>query len=119
MLYGSPSGLRAIPSCRGNRLTHIPFSFPDIGSLARSHVPFDLHHDFGNREERLDTRHSHSDLQINLLAEQENTKMLMLLEAMATKIGVDPSDDPDVEVLEQATRPEKLVEQIEASEAFS
>jgi hypothetical protein len=32
---------------------------------------------------------------------------------------VDSSDDPDVEVLEQATRPEKLVEQIEASEGLS
>lgn len=72
-----------------------------------------------NRQERMDTRRSHLDLQINLLAEQENTKMLKLLEAMAKKLGVDPSDDPDVEVLEQATRPEKLVEQIEASEAIS
>jgi len=68
-----------------------------------------------NRQGRIDERRSHLDLQINLLAEQENTKMLKLLEGMAKKLGVDPSEDPDVEVLEQATRPEKLVEQIDAT----
>ncbi|MEA3210353.1 MAG: hypothetical protein QOE70_3410 [Chthoniobacter sp.] len=68
-----------------------------------------------NRQGRIDERRSHLDLQINLLAEQENTKMLKLLQGMATRLGVDPTKDPDVEVLEQATRPEKLVEQIEAT----
>ena len=68
-----------------------------------------------NRKSRIDERRSHLDLQINLLAEQENTKMLTLLEALARKMGVDPKEDPDIEVLEQATRPEKLVEQIDAS----
>lgn len=68
-----------------------------------------------NRQGRIDERRSHLDLQINLLAEQENTKMLTLLEAIAKKMGVDPTEDPDVEVLEQATRPERLVEQIDAS----
>jgi len=67
-----------------------------------------------NRQGRLDERRSHLDLQINLLAEQENTKMLALLQAMAKQMGI-PEQDPDVEVLEQATRPEKLVEQIDAS----
>jgi uncharacterized membrane protein len=68
-----------------------------------------------NRKSRIDERRSHLDLQINLLAEQENTKMLALLEAMARKMGVDSKEDPDIQVLEQATRPEKLVEQIDAS----
>jgi uncharacterized membrane protein len=68
-----------------------------------------------NRKSRIDERRSHLDLQINLLAEQENTKMLTLLEAMARKMGVDSKEDPDIEVLEQATRPEKLVEQIDTS----
>jgi uncharacterized membrane protein len=69
-----------------------------------------------NRQERLDERRSHLDLQINLLAEQENTKMLRLLEQIARKVGVDPSDDPDIAVLEQATRPEELAKQIDESE---
>jgi uncharacterized membrane protein len=68
-----------------------------------------------NRQGRIDERRSHLDLQINLLAEQENTKTLKLLEAIALKMGVDPSDDPDVEILEQATRPEALIAQIDES----
>jgi uncharacterized membrane protein len=68
-----------------------------------------------NRQERVDERRSHLDLQINLLAEQENTKMLHLLREIALKVGVDPDADPTVSVLEQATRPEKLIEQIDES----
>jgi len=66
-----------------------------------------------NRQGRIDERRSHLDLQINLLAEQENTKTLQLLKEIAKKVGIDPSGDPDVDVLEQSTRPEKLVEQID------
>lgn len=66
-----------------------------------------------NRQERVDERRSHLDLQINLLSEQENTKMLDLLSKIADKLGIDPSGDPTVEVLKQATRPEALVAQID------
>ena len=66
-----------------------------------------------NQETRLSERRNQLDLQINLLTEQENTKMLKVLERIAQKIGVSTEDDPSVQVLEQATRPEKLVEQIE------
>lgn len=69
-----------------------------------------------NRQEHLDERRSHLDLQINLLAEQENTKMLKLLERIAKKVGVETDDDPDIAVLEQATRPEELAHQIDESE---
>jgi len=66
-----------------------------------------------NYEMRLTERRSQLDLQINLLAEQENTKMLQLLDRMARKMGVSEEDDPEVRVLEQATRPERLARQIE------
>jgi uncharacterized membrane protein len=66
-----------------------------------------------NHETRLSERRNHLDLQVNLLAEQENTKMLSLLNRIAEKVGVAIDDDPTVQVLEQATRPGKLVEQIE------
>ena len=56
-----------------------------------------------NRQARIDERRNHLDLQINLLAEQEYTKTLQLLEQIANKLGVDANTDPDVEVLEQAT----------------
>ena len=67
----------------------------------------------------MDERRSHLDLQINLLAEQENTKMLWLLKEIAQKLGVDLAQDPHVEVLEQATRPDKLLEQIDKAAAIT
>ncbi len=68
-----------------------------------------------NRQGRIDERRSHLDLQINLLAEQESTKTLQLLEKIARKVGVDPSGDPEVSVLEEATEPERLAQQIDRS----
>lgn len=65
-----------------------------------------------NRQNRLAERRNHLDLQINLLSEQENTKMLTLLEAITQHLGV-PSADPEVSILEKATEPERLVDQIE------
>jgi uncharacterized membrane protein len=68
-----------------------------------------------NMETRLAERRNHLDLQINLLSEQENTKMLQILERIAEKVGADLSDEPDVKILEQATQPENLLEQIDRS----
>jgi uncharacterized membrane protein len=66
-----------------------------------------------NYEMRVTERRSQLDLQINLLAEQENTKILQLLDRMAKKMGLYEEDDPEIAVLEQATRPETLAKQIE------
>ncbi|WP_354005093.1 DUF1003 domain-containing protein [Ramlibacter cellulosilyticus] len=66
-----------------------------------------------NYEMRVSERRNQLDLQINLLAEQENTKMLQLLDRMAKKMGLYEEDDPEIAVLEQATRPETLAKQIE------
>lgn len=66
-----------------------------------------------NRQARLADRRNHLDLQINLLSEQESTKMLSLLDAIAQKLGVNDQDDPEIEILEEATRPDRLVQQIE------
>lgn len=68
-----------------------------------------------NRSAQLDTRRNELVLQIALLSEQENTKTLQLLDAIARKIGASVEGDPDIEVLEAATRPEMLIEQIEAA----
>ena len=38
---------------------------------------------------------------------------MQLLEQIAKKLGVDATTDPDVKVLEQATHPDKLLEQID------
>lgn len=66
-----------------------------------------------NRQSKVDERRSHLDLQINLLAEQENTKMLQMLKAISEKLGVSQDKDPTVAVLEKAIRPEIIVEQID------
>ncbi|HET7795909.1 MAG TPA: DUF1003 domain-containing protein [Rhizobacter sp.] len=65
-----------------------------------------------NEETRLTERRNALDLQINLLTEQENTKMLRMLGKIADKLGI-PDDDPSSAVLEQATRPDKLAAQID------
>ncbi len=68
-----------------------------------------------NYDMRISERRNQLDLQINLLAEQEDTKMLRILERIAKKVGAHVSDDPQVRALEEATRPDSLVEQIEAA----
>ena len=65
-----------------------------------------------NYEMRVSERRNQLDLQINLLAEQENTKVLQMLESIAKHLGA-PVDDREVRVLEEATRPETLARQIE------
>jgi len=68
-----------------------------------------------NYEMRVTERRGQLDLQINLLAEQENTKILQMLDRMARKMGLTEEDDPEIRVLEQATRPETLARQIDAA----
>lgn len=69
-----------------------------------------------NLETRLSERRSHLDLQLNMLSEQENTKMIAILVSIAEKVGADLSDDPQIEALTEETEPERLVQQIEARE---
>ena len=65
-----------------------------------------------NQETRLAERNNQLDLQINLLTEQENTKMLQILRQIAEKLDIDIKGDPSLKVLEQSTRPDRLVKQI-------
>ena len=66
-----------------------------------------------NRASRISERRNQLDLQINLLTEQENTKMLEMLQRISRAVGVTDHGDPSLDVLEQATRPDKLAEQID------
>lgn len=66
-----------------------------------------------NQEKRLTEQRSHLDLQINLLTEQENTHMLKMLRSIAFKVGADLDEHPDLAALEQATQPERLLQQID------
>ena len=66
-----------------------------------------------NEETRVADRRNALDLQVNLLTEQENTKMLKMLAAIGAKLGVEFEGDPSLEALQQATRPEALAAQID------
>ena len=67
-----------------------------------------------NLDSRISERRSHLDLQLNLLSEQENTKMIVMLHAIAAKVGADLTQDPHLQALSEETEPERLIEQIEA-----
>jgi len=69
-----------------------------------------------NHDTRISERRNHLDLQINLLSEQENTKMIEMLQAIAKKVGADLNHDYHLEQLSQETQPEKLLQQIEQHE---
>ncbi|HEV7699736.1 MAG TPA: DUF1003 domain-containing protein [Pyrinomonadaceae bacterium] len=64
-----------------------------------------------NHDTQLSERRNHLDLQINMLSEQENTKTLELLQAIAEKVGVSCTDESMTALLEKAD-PKTMVEQI-------
>ena len=61
----------------------------------------------------LSERRAQLDLQINLLAEQETTKTLQMLEAIARQVGAQAGEDPEVAALAEATRLDSLARQID------
>lgn len=69
-----------------------------------------------NHETKITERRNHLDLQINLLSEQENTKMIAMLQAIAEKVGANLEDVPDVDCLREDIKPERLAQQIEQRE---
>jgi uncharacterized membrane protein len=66
-----------------------------------------------NRQNRLQERRNHLDLQVNLLSEQESTKSLRLLTLIAKKLDIAAADDPDLRLLTKDAAPEVLIEEIE------
>lgn len=65
---------------------------------------------------RLSERRAQLDLQINLLAEQETTKTLQMLEAIARQVGAQVGQDPEVAALAAATRLDSLAKQIDETQ---
>jgi uncharacterized membrane protein len=66
-----------------------------------------------NRAARVSDKRGHLDLQLNLLSEQENTKMLLMLEQIGQAVGAEFDQGAEVQVLAQATEPEALSQQID------
>jgi uncharacterized membrane protein len=62
-----------------------------------------------NRQAKLDARRNQLDLQINLLAEQENTEMLKLLRLLCEKSGIRVECGANGKALEQASSPLDVV----------
>jgi uncharacterized membrane protein len=66
-----------------------------------------------NRASKQADSRSHLDLQINLLAEQESTKMLEMLQKLCAHHNLTIADDPEVELLQRRTEPETLLKELE------
>jgi uncharacterized membrane protein len=56
------------------------------------------------------------DLQITLLAEYEITRLITLVTAMASRMGMDPAQDPELAELSKDVAPEEVMEKMEAHE---
>ena len=69
-----------------------------------------------NYSMRLSERRAQLELQINVLAEQEATKTLQMLDAIAKQVGAQVGPDPEVEALAEATRLDSLAKQIDETQ---
>jgi uncharacterized membrane protein len=69
-----------------------------------------------NREAKLEEQRADLDLQIDLLAEYEVTRLLCLVSAIAKKLGIDETDDDDMKELLTAVRPRDLLKELETLE---
>jgi uncharacterized membrane protein len=67
-----------------------------------------------NKMQEASDKRAELDLQINLLAEHEITRILRLVDAIADKMGIEEAEDPALEELKAITEPAKLMEEIEA-----
>jgi uncharacterized membrane protein len=65
-----------------------------------------------NRSARQADQRSHLDLQINLLSEQENTKMLEMLQAICLHHGIAAGTDPEISELAARTKPAEVFDQL-------
>ncbi|AMV21777.1 hypothetical protein VT03_28000 [Planctomyces sp. SH-PL14] len=70
-----------------------------------------------NREAKLEEQRADLDLQIDLLAEYEVTRLLCLVSAIAKKLEVDETEDEDMKELLKAVRPRDLLNELETLEA--
>jgi uncharacterized membrane protein len=66
-----------------------------------------------NRLSEESERRADLDLQIGLLAEHELTRVLLMLEAIQEKMGIENRDDSELADLEKETKPEDVLAEIE------
>lgn len=69
-----------------------------------------------NRMSRQADYRAHLDLQINLLTEQESTKILQMLQNLCDRLGLrNEVSDQEVKTLLERTEPEKLIDELKKS----
>lgn len=69
-----------------------------------------------NREAKLEEQRADLDLQIDLLAEYEVTRLLCLVSAIAKKLQIDETEDEDLRELLTTVRPRDLLKELETLE---
>ncbi len=72
-----------------------------------------------NRMAATEQRRADLDLQVNLLAEHEVTRLIEMVSAIARKLEVTTGTRPDIDELKKDIRPEAVLDHIEASEKGS
>ena len=70
-----------------------------------------------NREAEVQSDRNELDLQIDLLAEYEMTRVLTLVDAIAHHLGVDIANDPDLAELKENVAPEAVVKELQQRKA--
>ncbi|MGE5564795.1 MAG: DUF1003 domain-containing protein [Parcubacteria group bacterium] len=65
-----------------------------------------------NRTSAMADRRARLDLQINLLAEHEITRLISLVRAMAQEMGIEEGEDPELSELEREVAPETVLEEL-------
>jgi uncharacterized membrane protein len=68
-----------------------------------------------NRANKQADSRSHLDLQVNLLAEQESTKTLEMLQKLCEFHGLPIANDPELRTLSRSTEPEQLLGELKKS----
>ncbi|GMR18899.1 MAG: DUF1003 domain-containing protein [Patescibacteria group bacterium] len=66
-----------------------------------------------NRQERISSLREETELQINLISEQELTKVLRILAVILKKMGVDVGRDPELKKMLEPLNPEEIERQLE------
>lgn len=70
-----------------------------------------------NRMAALADKRADLDLQVSLLAEHEITRLITLTQAIAERMGIEESHDPELSELAKDIRPERVLDKIEESAA--
>jgi uncharacterized membrane protein len=66
-----------------------------------------------NREAEVDSERNELDLQIDLLAEYELTRVLTLVDSIADHLGLKVAEDPELDELERDVAPEAVVKELQ------